>query len=240
MEYQEKLNLLKDIVGGDGEAGIISSIIQNTSPSKKFEIVDLGCGDGKFTKKYLELVPDIEFNLHLADIDPNALKIAAGRFPLAQLYAGLETIPRQKQFDIAISVQSLYYLGPLEETVELISDHLKPGGTAIFVVWSEECDLFKIARDQSHQELLTATTLKTKIEEIPSITNIEEHSNVGEVLHERIGALEPTQKSGFFELLRRGAPSNDDMTNQQVYYEKLACGAYSGKRENSVISARRL
>lgn len=239
MEYQEKLNVLKSIAGGDGEAELIAAIIQKIKKTDQSEILEIGCGDGKFTNKYLKLVPDFQYALHLADIDPNALATASVRFPEAEIYSGLNELQHSRRFDIIVLVQSLYYLGPLSAVVKQIVERLRSSGIAIFVLWNENCDLFKIGKDQSHRKLLTAGDLVLELEKYDDTIHIDQVSNKGRVLHKILNELDPQKRNGLFELLRRGSPTNDDESNLQIYSDTLKKGEYTGKRENSVISAWR-
>ena len=97
------------------------------------DIIDLGCGTGLCGDKFSK----ISKTLKGVDISPRMLKAASARGIYDELEENdiLEALVRhQKDYDLAVSADTLPYLGELESVFLAINSALREGGLFLFTV----------------------------------------------------------------------------------------------------------
>ena len=155
--YLHSLHMLKRSFRNGSERHWLSSKLKDRFPGGQVSVLDVGIGDGSFTRKIL-MAAGINFNrLQLTAIEPEldarvALEqeFGFGQFRLiSKLFQNVD-IPRG--FDLVLSIHSLYYLGNPATALQRLVDSAKPGGLIVIVAWSAECDLYKLHKRLASQE----------------------------------------------------------------------------------------
>jgi len=107
--------------------------------SRKTEILDLGCGNGRF----LNFLEEKATNFHYTGIDnsKNLIHIAAQKHPNNNFLLGdfLEIPAPDEQFNAIVSIAAFHHLPTLELRKKALQEMLrvlKPGGIMILTTWN--------------------------------------------------------------------------------------------------------
>lgn len=117
-----------------GEAKYASALF---APPLGMDILEIGCGTGRFTEQLLAL----GWNPHGLDVSSEMLEIARTRIPSSTplICADARSFQINKQFPAVISLFHVFsYLttdADLLAAFNTVREHLAPGGTFVFDVW---------------------------------------------------------------------------------------------------------
>lgn len=104
-----------------------------TSPQvESFELLDVGCGDGKITGSLQEMFP----NAKVTGLDPNDSMIqeaASFLSPIQWLKLPIEDIEYMNKFDVVTSFSVLHWIKNLDYALAKIHTAMRPNSTAYFV-----------------------------------------------------------------------------------------------------------
>ena len=118
-------------------------------------MLDVGIGDGEFTGKIIAALSPGVGELQITGVDPDTQNIdrARTRFPDGRLFnASLnEFVARDwnlnPKFDVVLASHSLYYLGEPSDALWKLMSLVRPGGTLLISLWSQQCDLHRLAHE---------------------------------------------------------------------------------------------
>jgi tRNA (uracil-5-)-methyltransferase TRM9 len=108
-----------------------------TSLNSESNMLDLGCGNGK----YLGVRDDL--NLYALDNCENLIQIVKNKYPLVKTFiSDVSTTPFDSEtFDSVISIAVIHHLATRERRIDMIREIiriLKPGGQALITAWATE------------------------------------------------------------------------------------------------------
>jgi SAM-dependent methyltransferase len=117
------------------EAEICRGFIQQYKRSAGTTLLDVACGTGMHMQQLQQW-----YTVEGLDLDPELLKIAAGRCPGGTLHEGnMIDFELGKQFDIVTCLfSSIGYtrtVDKLNQTVQTFARHVVPGGVVLFEPW---------------------------------------------------------------------------------------------------------
>lgn len=97
-------------------------------------ILDIGCGDGRFTKYFSSTIPDGT----VIGLDPNPSMLAAAQtntLPnLSFVLGNAENLPFKNKFDRIVAFNSLHWVSETELALKEVRDALLPGGQVLILV----------------------------------------------------------------------------------------------------------
>jgi len=127
------------------EAYAIGSFIQSSIGAQYIEqldikphdlVLDIGCGDGAFSKRIIELFKMASFTG--IDASENMLKLASGltkQYPHATFAKNnVMTMAYKEQFSYALSFWCLQWVPDIHAALQNIYQALKPGGRFLFIL----------------------------------------------------------------------------------------------------------
>ncbi len=114
----------------------IAEILDSLKIQKGMKILDMGCGNGRFAKFFIDKGADYYGH----DISEKLIKIAKTNNPKGYYSCGdlLKTPFKTHEFDLVISVATLHHIPSNKLRSQAIIEMrrvLKPGGTIIISVW---------------------------------------------------------------------------------------------------------
>lgn len=113
---------------------------------KNSNILELGCGSGKFWRKNEEKI-DASLGITLSDFSKSMLKIAKAKLKDSSYNFNFEEINAENipydddTFDIVLAQHMIYFVPDIEKALSEIKRVLKPGG--IFYVTANSCESMK-------------------------------------------------------------------------------------------------
>lgn len=176
------------------------SLISNLSNKKSLKILDVGCGNGEMTKKYVSALKSAGVTvsyIHLLEPSKSALEVAEIRFQNSltpsvghnttlDSFLGSNT---ENSFDLIIASYVFYHLNP--ESVEGLIARLSPKGTLVIMMGGQNHplrsnpilkDLSKHGDSFNLKEVLASSKgLSIKIDSLTTNLNISELSKDGVV-----------------------------------------------------------
>ena len=114
----------------------IANALDKIKIKKKSNVLDLGCGNGRFAKYFL----DKEINYYGYDISEELIKIAQKNNPKGCFSSGdlLKTPYRNNTFDLLISIATLHHIPSSEmreQALKEVKRVLKSDGIAVISIW---------------------------------------------------------------------------------------------------------
>ena len=98
------------------------------------KILDIGCGDGRFTKHLAKLVPNGE----LLGLDPSSSMLDAAQaniMPNLSFVSGnAVSLPFKNKFDRIVAFNSLHWVSEMKLALEQVCNALVPGGQVLILV----------------------------------------------------------------------------------------------------------
>ncbi|MBD3188800.1 methyltransferase domain-containing protein [Candidatus Bathyarchaeota archaeon] len=128
-------------------------ILHGKHEGKTFSILDVGCGGGHLLMALVKKHPSILNHARLTGIDiaPSMigmaqrvkgelfkeLEVSLNQDALAFKYQNLLELKREEcQYDIIVSLESIYYVSDMDQGLSLIHERLEDGGT--FIIMNED------------------------------------------------------------------------------------------------------
>ncbi|MEW6063517.1 MAG: methyltransferase domain-containing protein [Nanoarchaeota archaeon] len=145
--YDKCLKIFKESLIGGSEYKIITDAIISKTPTNRIRWLDIGVGNGKYTKKIIDGLTNKGFLIELTGIEPDALsyqnakKILNGATILNQQF---ENFKFDKRYDVINICQSFYYLKNKRKALKRIIRNLSEGGLIITTLWSKKDVIYKI------------------------------------------------------------------------------------------------
>lgn len=163
MNYTSALKLFKkSLLGGSEHEIVFKEIIDNIS-TNRIRWLDIGLGNGKYTKKIVDQLTKRGFQIELTGIDlsRSSLKEAKLRFPNSNIKLGnMDSFNFKEKYDIIHVCQSLYYVKRKDKFLKKVCSCLAEGGLLIVTLWSRRDSLYKL-----HERVYFGKDLATTIEE---------------------------------------------------------------------------
>jgi len=128
-------DLIYDFKDYKKESEIIISLIKKYKKTKTIELLEAGCGTGKYLKYFTQ-----KYNCEGFDISSDMIEIAKSKFPEVKLMVNdMTNFNFEKQYDIVVclfsSIGYLQTLSNVEKAIKKFSKHTKKGGVVIIESW---------------------------------------------------------------------------------------------------------
>ncbi|MDI6738239.1 MAG: methyltransferase domain-containing protein [Nanoarchaeota archaeon] len=145
--YDQCLEIFKESLIGGSEYKIIVDAIMSQTPTNRIRWLDIGVGNGKYTKKIIEGLTNEGFLIELTGIEPDALSYQNAKKILKNaniLNQKFEDFKFDKKYDVINICQSFYYLKNKRKALKTIISNLSEGGLIISTLWSKKDVIYKI------------------------------------------------------------------------------------------------
>ena len=139
---------------------------------KSLKVLDVGCGNGQMTLRYVEELKKTVPHIHLSLLDPAVQSLQDAKILLEPTVLSIETLkekPSFSEFDLIIASYVFYHLSP--ETIHQITKLLAPGGS-IAIMMGTNNHPFK-----SHPKLLEVSRHGSSDKLNPFLDTIKSTSN---------------------------------------------------------------
>jgi len=149
MNYFEALQQVKStFLDGSEKSLVINQIVEHFKEGP-LRILDMGIGDGRYVGKIVTELSRADMTATVTGIDP----LPASERVVHKFFPAFKVEPRRFEdyetneiFDLVIATHSLYYVDARQvlACVEKMVKLTRKGGLTIFVLWSEQCVLYKL------------------------------------------------------------------------------------------------
>lgn len=163
---------------GGSEKKLVAKQIDQHFDKQVLSLLDVGTGDGSFLSKIIALLSIRRISVDVTGVDPSsadATKFEELLPGAAYMCERFEDYAANRLFDVVLAVHSLYYLDDQESSLQKMVSLLRENGMLVLVLWSRECDLWRLRRDL-WGEALAATTAEDALRMIRSLDSVSRTS----------------------------------------------------------------
>lgn len=225
MNYFEALQLVKSSFLDGSEKGIVVDRIINHFKGGSLRLLDVGIGDGRYVGKIVSDLGRAKLSCSVVGVDP----LPASERVVAKLYPDFRVISKRfedfqtdEKFDMVIATHSLYYVTQVNDCIKRMVGFTKDGGLTIFVLWSDQCTLFKIYRQYKERcninggnGFVTAEKARSSLESMVGVESIDVDSFNGRLLLSHWKSLPGILESACMVFSRDAALRTDHQINRE-------------------------
>ena len=240
LNYQENLRLLQTTFFAGSEGDAIAESIKTYCDRKAVNVLDVGCGNGKFLRRTYEILTQAGIEATLTGIDPDSSNVeeATRQLPASKIYCTdfEHFVTDGKLYDVITARHTLYYVQELNQQLNRMIELLNPGGLLAIVLWSKRCDLYRahltVAGDGS--PIPTAGTIKKIFRARFDVQPVSKKTYLGSVDIAAWRNSEEICRSAYF-ILGRQAITSIPTDSLQRFREKLGSFPDVGQRQVTVL-----